>query len=197
MLPMAAGAERLTEAMRSLEAAFLIGVEGVTEIWLVRHADCYQGMQDGEDPPLSPLGRKQAGLLANRIASMAPAAIYSSPYRRAVETARALSNDVTVDHRLVEMEMTIDDEGGLEFRELPAAVIERMSAAISDIAAAHPGGRVIVVTHGAAMVAVLTHMLRLEPGKLRMLPYYTSVNVVRVLGDRMMVGSIGDTAHLE
>jgi len=27
--------------MRSLEGAFLLGLEGVTEIWLVRHADCY------------------------------------------------------------------------------------------------------------------------------------------------------------
>src|SRR5262249_36781496 len=32
---MQAGAERLTSAMKSLEAAFLIGVEGTTEIWLV------------------------------------------------------------------------------------------------------------------------------------------------------------------
>lgn len=197
MLPVAARAERLTEAMRSLEAAFLIGVEGVTEIWLVRHADCYEGMQDFDDPPLSPLGRKQAALLAKRIASLAPAAIYSSPYRRALETAKTLGDDVNVDGRLVEMDMTLDDDGGLEFRELPAVVVERMCDAISDIAAAHPGRRVIAVTHGAAMIGLLTHALHLEPGQLRMLPYYTSVNVVRVLGDRMMVGSVGDTAHLE
>lgn len=197
MLPVAAGAERMTEAMRSLEAAFLIGVEGVTEIWLVRHADCYEGMEDGADPPLSPLGRKQAGLLAKRVVSLAPEAIYSSPYRRALETAKIIGDDVHVDDRLVEMEMTLGDDGALEFRELPAVVVERMSAAISDIAEAHPGRRVIVVTHGAAMIAFLTHMLRLEAGQLRMLPYYTSVNVVRVLGGRMMVGSIGDTAHLE
>jgi broad specificity phosphatase PhoE len=72
-----------------------------------------------------------------------------------------------------------------------------MSAAINDIASAHPGQRVIVVAHGAAMVMYLTHVLRLEPGQLRMLPYYTSVSVVRVLGERQMVGSLGDTAHLE
>jgi hypothetical protein len=35
----AASPEQLTRAMRSLEAAFLIGVEGVTEIWLIRHGD--------------------------------------------------------------------------------------------------------------------------------------------------------------
>jgi hypothetical protein len=30
-----------------------------------------------------------------------------------------------------------------------------------------------------------------------MLPYYTSISVVRALGDRRMVGALGDVAHLE
>jgi len=197
MLPVAAPSERLTEAMRSLEAAFLIGVEGTTEIWLVRHADCYQDMSDGADPPLSALGRNQADRLAKRVREVKPAAVYSSPYRRALETARAISDDVHVDDRLIEMEMTLGDGGEFEFRELPANVIERMSGAISDIARCHPGERVIVVAHGAAMIVFLTHVLRLEPGHLRFLPYFTSVNVVRVLGERQMVSTLGDISHLE
>ena len=197
MLPVAAGPERLTEAMRSLEAAFLIGVQGVTEIWLVRHADCYQDMSNEADPPLSPLGRTQAERLARRVRELKPAAVYASPYRRALETARAITDDVRVDDRLVEMEMTLGDDGGFEFRELPASVIERMSGAVSEIAQSHPGERVIVVAHGAAMMMFLTHLLRLEPGQLRFLPYFTSVNLVRVLGDRQMVGTLGDIAHLE
>ena len=187
----------MTLAMRSLEASFLIGVEGVTEIWLVRHGDCYEGMSDGADPPLSTLGRKQAELLAKRVARLKPAAVYSSPYRRALETARTISDDVIVDERLIEMEMELGEEGELDFKELPASVIERMSAAISDIARQRPGKRVIVIAHGAAMIMFLTHVLRLEPGQLRILPYFTSVNVVRVLGDRQMVGTLGDTSHLE
>ena len=194
---MTPGAERMTEAMRSLEAAFLIGVDGVTEIWLVRHADCYQDMSDGADPALSALGRRQAELLAERVRELKPAAVYSSPYRRALETARAITDDVRVDERLIEMRMELGDDGALDFKEVPATTIERMSAAINDIASGHPGQRVIVVAHGAAMVMYLTHVLRLEPGQLRMLPYYTSVSVVRVLGERQMVGSLGDTAHLE
>ena len=187
----------MTEAMRSLEAAFLIGVEGVTEIWLVRHADCYQDMSDGVDPPLSALGRTQAERLARRVREPKPAAVYSSPYRRALETARAISDDVHVDARLIEMEMTLGDGGEFEFRELPANVIDRMSGAISDIAQSNPGKRVIVVSHGAAMIMYLTHVLRLEPGQLRFFPYYTSVSMVRVLGDRQMLGTLGDVAHLE
>ena len=194
---MTSSPERMTEAMRSLEASFLIGVEGVTEVWLVRHADCYEGMSVHADPPLSALGRTQAGLLANRVRKLRPAAIYCSPYRRSLETARTIADDVHVDDRLVEMEMELGDRGELNFKELPDSVIKRMSAAIDDIARAHPGRRVIVVAHGAAMIVFLTHVLRLEPGHLRFLPYFTSVNVVRVLGDRQMVSTLGDTAHLE
>ncbi len=197
MLTMTPGPERMTVAMRSLEASFLIGVEGVTEIWLVRHADCYEDMSDGADPPLSALGRKQAELLGTRIGKLKHEAVYSSPYRRALETARAISDDVRLDERLIEMAMELGDEGELDFKELPASVIDRMSAAIDDIAQSHPGSRVIVVAHGAAMIMFLTHVLRLEPGQLRFLPYFTSVNVVRVLGDRQMVGTLGDTSHLE
>jgi 2,3-bisphosphoglycerate-dependent phosphoglycerate mutase len=211
---MASSPERMTEAMRSLEASFLIGVEGVTEVWLIRHADCYEGMSERADPRLSALGRTQAELLAKRVRKLErtprtrrlrrefagtprPAAIYSSPYRRALETARTIADDVHVDDRLIEMEMELGDGGELNFKELPASVIERMSAAIDDIARAHPGERVIVVAHGAAMIVFLTHVLRLEPGHLRFLPYFTSVNVVRVLGDRQIVATLGDTSHLE
>ena len=57
----------MIQAMRSLEAAFLIGVDGTTEIWLIRHGDCYEGMGEGPDPALSPTGRRQAERLAERL----------------------------------------------------------------------------------------------------------------------------------
>jgi probable phosphoglycerate mutase len=197
MLAVEAGPARMTQAMRSLEAVFLIGIEGVTEIWLVRHGDCYEGMADGGDPPLSPLGRKQAAHLAQRVRRLNPAAVYASPYRRAMETAKAMTDDVHVDPRLVEMAMDLTDDGMLDFKEAPSAVVERMSAAIKAITEAHRGQRVIVVSHGAAIVNYVTDVLRLEPGQLRMLPYYTSVSIVRALGDRRVVASFGDVAHLE
>jgi broad specificity phosphatase PhoE len=197
MLDVAAGSEHLTRAMRSLEAAFLIGVEGVTEVWFARHADCYQDMTETEDPPLSALGRKQAALLAARVRAANPAAVYSSPYRRALETARAITDDVRIDQRLIEMAMDVGDEGQLDFKEAPAGVVARMQAVVDDIAREHAGRRVVVISHGAAIIAYLTDVLSLEPGQLRLLPYYTSVSVVRVLGDLRMVGGLVDVAHLE
>ncbi len=169
MLAVAAGSEHLTRAMRSLEAIFLIGVQGVTEIWLVRHGDSYREMTDTVDPALSSLGREQARRLAERVRRVDHAAVYSSPLRRAMETARALSDDVLVDERLVEMALDIDEDGSLHFKETTESAVTRMSAALADMVAAHPGE----------------------------LPYYTSISTVRVLGDRRMVGSVGDVAHLE
>lgn len=197
MLAVAGGSEQLIGAMRTLEAAFLIGVEGVTEIWLVRHADCYDGLTDTDDPPLSARGREQAQRLAERVRNAQPVAVYSSPYRRALETARALTDDVRVDSRLVEMALEISDGGTFDFKEEPGAVVKRMQAVIDDIVAEHAGQRVVVVGHGAAIIAFLTNVLGLEPGRLRLLPYYTSVSVVRVLGDRLMAGGLADVAHLE
>ncbi|HEY8854734.1 MAG TPA: histidine phosphatase family protein [Candidatus Dormibacteraeota bacterium] len=197
MLAVAAGAERMTQAMRSLEAAFLIGVEGVTVIWLVRHGDCYEGMAEGSDPPLSALGRTQAARLAERVNRVGATAVYSSPFRRAVETARTISNDVQEDDRLVEIQLELGDDGNLEFKESAASVVERMRSAIDDIVAAHPGEHVVVVTHGVALMAYISDVLHLEAGQLRLLPYYTSVSVVRALGDVRMVGTIADTAHLD
>jgi broad specificity phosphatase PhoE len=126
-----------------------------------------------------------------------PAAVYSSPYRRAIETAKAISDDIHVDERLVEMKLEVTEDGSLELREPQSGVIERMRAVVDEIVNRHPGQRVVIVGHGAAIIAYLTDVLRLEPGQLRILPYYTSISNVRALGERRMVGALGDVAHLE
>jgi probable phosphoglycerate mutase len=197
MLAVAAGSEQLTRAMRSLEAAFLIGVEGVTEIWLIRHGDCYEDLSDTVDPPLSKLGRDQAARLAERLRRVKPSVVYSSPYRRAVETARAFTDDVHIDQRLVEMKVEVNEKGTLDLREPPSGVIERMRAFVDEITLRHAGEPIAVIGHGAAIIAYLADVMRLEPGQLRLLPYYTSISVVRALGDRRMVGALGDVAHLQ
>ena len=183
--------------MLALEKAFLIGVEGATEILLVRHADCYRDMTQAEDPPLSALGRDHAQRLARRLEHLKPDAVYSSPYRRAIDTARAISDDVRVDERLVEMPLVITDEGTLEFQETPESAVKRMRGVMDDIVAEHAGKRVALVSHAASILACLTDALHLEPGSLRLFPYFTSISTIRVLGERRMVGSLGDVAHLE
>ena len=196
--PEAAPRAAPTRAMRSLERAFLLGVEGTSEVLLVRHGDCYDGL-DGEadaDPPLSPTGREQTRRLGERLRRMEIDAVYASPLRRARETAELLGLPVTVDERLVEV--AADTSGGfVELQEAPAETVHRMRAAVGDAVQRHPGGRVVLVGHGVAILHYLCDVLRLEPGTLRLLPYYTSVNVVRVKDERRMVGGLADIAHLE
>src|SRR5256885_14510615 len=149
---MQVGAARLTGAMKSLQAAFLVGVEGTTEIWLVRHGDCYEGMIDDPDPALSPLGLRQAQLLAARVKRLGPAAVYSSPSRRALETAREIEPNPRIDERLMEMSFTLSDEDQIVFTETPAGVVPRMSAMIVQVASAPPGARVIVAWPAGVVV---------------------------------------------
>ena len=182
--------------MRSLQRAYLIGVEGVTEVWLVRHADVYDQGEVVADPSLSPLGRRQAERLAQRIKSVKVDAVYSSPLRRALQTAAALRDRVEPDPRLTEVRASFSD-GRVELQESRDAVIERMRGAVDAAVAAHPGGRIVMVTHGIAILTYLGDILRLTPGTLRLFPDFTSISVVRIKGDRRMAGSLCDTAHLE
>jgi 2,3-bisphosphoglycerate-dependent phosphoglycerate mutase len=189
--------QALAQAMRAIERAYLIGVPGATEVWLVRHGDCYEGItQVDQDPPLSPTGREQARRLGERLKRLQVDRVYASPLRRAQETARAIRDDFEIDARLVEVATDLSG-GRVEVTEDPAAVVERVRSAVDDAAARHPGGRVVMVGHGVAILNFVSDVLRIEFGQLRIFPYYTSVNVVRVLGDRRMVGSVGDVAHLE
>ena len=189
--------EALRDAMRAIERAFLIGVPEATEVWLIRHADCYDDLAgETADPPLSGAGREQARRLGERLRRLSFDGVYVSPLRRAVETAELAGLRYRLEPRLVEV--TTDLEGGrIEVSEGPEQVLERMRAAVAEAVAAHPGGRVAMVGHGVAILGYLCDVLRLEFGGLRILPYYTSVSTVRVLGERRMVGALADTAHLE
>jgi probable phosphoglycerate mutase len=192
-----------TSAVRSLEAAFLLDgdgrrLAGTTEIWLVRHGACYDGAADPtlDDPPLSSRGQEQAQRLAARLKRVGFEAVYSSPLRRALETARAITSQVWIDERLVEVGIEVRD-GRLAVVEPTDQVRGRMRAAIDAAIERHPGQRIVVVAHALAILTYVTEVMQLNFGALRLLPYYTSVSVVRALGERRMVGSLADVAHLE
>jgi probable phosphoglycerate mutase len=198
-------AAEITRIMRRVEQAFLFGVPGTTEVWLIRHGDCYQDMTEPVDPPLSPLGREQARRVGERVRQVGVAAVYSSDSRRAVETAQAISEGVVRDPRLREIEN--DPTAAVQlilnrhqsFSESAEAVAKRMNEAVDEATAAHSGGRVAIVTHGVAILCYVGSLMGLEiPAGLRLMPYYTSITVVRVnLGlDRRMVGSLVDATHL-
>src|SRR5439155_9122034 len=103
-------------------------------------------------------------------------------------THRAVADLLGLDERVDEVAVDIDEDGTLDFQETPDSAVTRMRSVLDDVIREHHGERVVIVSHGGAIIACLTDVMHLEPGRLRMLPYYTSISTVRVLGDRRMVG---------
>ena len=150
----------------------------MTTLILARHGET-DWNRDGRfqghaDPPLNDRGREQARCLADMLAEVRLEAIYSSDLRRAHETALVVATqqglEVFVDPdlrerdvgewsglTLPEIEERFPDElrrfrkEGVSVGETREALTERVVAAARRIAAAHPSGRVLVVTHGGAL----------------------------------------------
>lgn len=135
-------------------------------------------LQGLTDIPLNDAGREQAGCIAEALGPKQLAAVWTSPLLRARDTAAAIAQaagvELKVEERLRErnlgvMEGRTGKEVEAEFpevweawralEELPpegraepeAEVISRVEAALFDLAAAHPGGAVAVVAHGAVL----------------------------------------------
>jgi probable phosphoglycerate mutase len=198
-----------------LHARHLVGVADVREVWLIRHADAYLGLESLNegvlDPPLSVLGLDQAARLARRLSEVPLGAVWSSGLRRAIETAEAVARvhrlDVRQDERLREVRTEWDEgrsgsltePGVYPFLEPASEVVDRMSAVIRDVVAglstsAPP--RAAVVSHNAAIALYVSGVLGLSWGQLRIMPQYTSVTVLAVKDGQVVVHSLADATHL-
>lgn len=196
------------------------------ELLLIRHAlpERIDSSGDGApvDPPLTDEGRRQAAALAAWLDAVGerPDAVYTSPMRRAVETAAPLCERCGV-ASIVE-EGVSEFDRGFDFYipmeqlkaenhphwqvmaegrwdEIPgdlAAFGRTVTEAIDAIAARHPGERVAVVCHGGVLNAYVGALLGIDR-PLWFEPAYTSVS--RVLVSRTGVrslASLNETAHL-
>jgi probable phosphoglycerate mutase len=198
-----------------LHARHLVGVAEVREVWLIRHADAYVGLESLNegvlDPPLSAVGLDQAARLGRRLADVPLGAVWSSGLRRARETAEAIAGrhglQVRIDDRLREVRTDWDEgrSGNLKepgvypFVEPEPEVVERMSAVVEDVVAGlEPAAppRAAVVTHNAAIAIYVSRVLGLGWGQLRIMPQYTSVTVLAVKDGQVVVHSMADATHL-
>ncbi|MBD0330117.1 MAG: histidine phosphatase family protein [Thermoleophilia bacterium] len=156
----------------------------MTELLLVRHGEtdwnAEQRFQGHADPPLNERGRGQARELARQLRGAHLEALYTSPLRRAAETAAILSVCLGLPARPLGALREIDVgewqgltrteveerfpeafarwlafgpgwEAGETYEQLGARVL----AGFREIAAAHPRGRVLVVTHGGPLRSAL------------------------------------------
>ena len=155
-----------------------------TVLFLVRHGESAGNVNPrlgrSDDPPLTARGRDQAGRAAAALASVGLDGVYSSPLRRARETAEVVAAAAGLSAQVVEGLGEVDmgalsdataEEGRTEreaifsawlagdrSRSFPAgetfaAVTRRVAEGLRAIAAAAPGARVAVVTHRMPIAA--------------------------------------------
>jgi probable phosphoglycerate mutase len=179
------------------------------------------------DPPLTSTGESQARALAARVAGLAgrPAAVWTSPLRRASATASlvagALDLEVRTDDRLRECDFGAWE--GLTFAEVQerhpeqlaawfgdpevaapggesfAGVTRRVRQARDAILTAHPGEPVVVVSHVTPIKVLLRLALDAPPSVLYRLHLdLASISQAEWYADgHALVRRVNDVAHLD
>lgn len=200
---------------------FRVG-SGATELLLIRHGAA-QPLPTGEafspkdvDLPLTERGHAQASALAERLRHRSIDRIYSSPLQRTMQTAAPLASvcglEIAQDERLREVEIAgvgpiaLHDlaeiaiaHGGwshLPGTEGSHAIRGRMRAAIEEIVGKHPGERVAIFSHAGAINAYIGALLELR-SDFFFPAGNTSISVVRARGERRLLVTLNDIAHLE
>jgi alpha-ribazole phosphatase len=169
----------------------------------VRHAEPHEDMHGriyGRlDVELSERGIAHAEQIAAALAAEAPACVYTSPLRRAVATASALSAAPVVVADLREIDfgelegLTVEEAAerypvetlwadGFPGGESVEAVRTRAVAAAHDIARRHPGETVVAVSHAVVIRTILADALAMAPAALlRLDQSYGGISVVEWL----------------
>lgn len=169
------------------------------------------------DPHLNPLGQEQAARVARWLAQESVDAVWSSTMRRAIQTAEPFAtaggHAIREHAGIVEFDQAagtyipteeLKRENFALWQALATggqgvdmnAFQTRVVAALEEIVAAHPGGRVAVFCHGGVINMWATHVLGMAP-RIFFEADYTSINrfVCARSGQRSVV-SLNERAHL-
>ena len=173
------------------------------------------------DPELAAEGHEQAAKMAAYLGVEDVEAVYVSPLRRALETARPLCKvlglEAVVSEGVAEFDRNSREYVPVEelratndprwekllrgewdgVDEDPSLFKARVVATVEDMIARHPGGRVVVVCHGGVINQYLAHVLGIETHVGFFYPKYTSIHRVMAArsGERSIV-SINEASHL-
>lgn len=201
----------------------------MTRLLLVRHGrstwNAERRWQGWADPPLDDVGREQAHRLAGRLREDGETmvALYTSPLRRAQETAEIIGETmglpVIPDERLKERD--VGDITGLTWAQIEEQYPDivqgfaeanesvevpgeeevelfraRVVAVFGEIVARHGEGPIGVVSHGGTLGTYLNHLIGLPS---RFSPFRfgnTSLSIVEVNPARPRIALLNDTCHL-
>ena len=193
------------------------------ELLLVRHGLPLRRevIEGPADPELSPEGHDQATRLANYLVSEKIAAIYSSPLKRAVQTAEPLSQLTGLPISLVDEVAEYDRLSNeyIPIEELRAANDERWQkllagewqsdsdtlesfrhrvvSSFEQLINQHASQRIVVTCHGGVINQYLAHILGISTERGFFYPQYTSIHrVVASQNGLRSVVSLNEIAHL-
>jgi probable phosphoglycerate mutase len=184
--------------------------------------EAFELVEGQGDPPLSEVGRHQAERVALRLVADPFDGMYVSTLRRTAETAAPLVERTGI-HPVIEADLREVFLGEWEGGHLRQKAVDRdpmfeqvlreqrwdvvpgaesrevfggrLRRAIERIADAHPGGRVIVFSHGAAIGEILAQASDSDPFAF-INADNTSISRLVVTPERWIVRGYNDTAHL-
>jgi alpha-ribazole phosphatase len=182
-----------------------------TVLWLIRHPEpdeatrgiCYGAL----DVPLSPRGIEQAQCIARWLSSHRLDAIYTSPRKRCVETARciAANRSCTVDVANALRELDFGDFEGRPYDEIAKShpdlyrkwmehptevdfpggenfqqMVHRVIGTTRELVSRHSGQHLAFVSHGGAIRIILADALGIPPNNMfRVAQRYGAMNCIR------------------
>ena len=201
----------------------------MTRIILVRHGQTAWNKRDvirgQSDAPLDETGLAQAAATAARIAAQwKPVALYSSPLRRALQTAQPIADRLGRDVHAVAgfTDMNFGSWQGLSYVEVRrrwpemaeawskrphtvafpdgetlAGVRERGMAALHEVIQRHPDQDVVIVGHTVLNRVLLCAVLGLDDSNHWRIGQDTcAVNEIEWRAGVFFIGSLNDTCHL-
>ncbi|MBN1299565.1 MAG: alpha-ribazole phosphatase, partial [Actinobacteria bacterium] len=199
------------------------------KLFLIRHGQTdgnaqgkYQGSMDTE---LTENGIRQAHLAKQYLSNVNFSAIYSSPLKRTMDTAKILAkgtgHEIKIEGNL--RELNFGKWEGLKFEEINSLykkdyqkwlsdpynnpptggecfgeLISRAKLAVRDIVSQNPdGSSVAVITHGGLILALIVDWLQIPPQCWRsLIQRQGAINVVVVDRDFPYISSINYTGHI-
>ena len=202
---------------------------GMTEIYLVRHGQTEWNTQlifrGRKDIPLNERGHKEARAIARALKDRNIDAIYTSPLRRAVETAQPVAT--LFDLEVVPVQGLIDIDYGewegvshheikkrytdeyAQWEQRPElvrfpqgetldAVKERAFGALTDIVRINPARSVLIISHRVINKVLLCALLGLSNAHFWEIRQDTGcINVMEHSRDRFVLCAMNDTCHLK
>lgn len=187
----------------------------MNKIFIVRHGqdqDNANGILNGRrDTELTALGRKQAGIVAKKMKSHKIDIIYSSPLKRAYETARIIAQELGIDEIIADAHLVERDFGiltGKLIKDIPKyatktmqghsflfltetegseefpVCMERAGKILQEITNRHPGKNILIVCHGdiGKMIQAVYHKWSWEYA-LSSTPYMDNTGVLELSPD--------------